>query len=104
MLRIQICLEMSGEFLLDMSEDSWKRCFKYVYSIFLESHMLFPSFMCNCTKFGEIWRKIGHGAGGRGIQKRTKLVRILGVISDPPSIAQASLKHRPGITQASAKH
>ena len=36
---------------------------------------------------------MGAGAEGRGIQKRTKLVQILGAISDLPGIAQASLEH-----------
>ena len=49
--------------------------------------------MKHCKIF-EVW---GQGQRAGGIQKRTNLVRILGVISDPPGIARASLGHRPGI-------
>ena len=39
----------------------------------------------------------GHGGSGRrqGHQNMTKKTQILGVISDPPGIARASLGHRP---------
>ena len=49
---------------------------------------------------GRAWhggRVRGHG----GIQKRTILGQILGVISDLPGIAQASLEHRSSIARES---
>ena len=56
--------------------------------------------MKHCKIF-EVW---GQGQRAGGIQKRTNLVRILGVISDPPGIAQASRKHRSSIARASLRH
>ena len=95
MIRIQICLEMSGDFVWDMSGDSCKMLFKHFCSIFLEGHMFSYDFCAFVQNLVKIWAK----AGGRGIQKRTILVRILGVISDPPGIDQASLKHRSSNTK-----
>ena len=93
MLRIQICVEMSGDFfVLDMSGDSWNIFFKHFCSIFLGSQMCFKHF---CA-FVPNLVKIGARAGGRDPSKRTKLVRILGVISDLPGIAQASSRRRSG--------
>ena len=52
--------------------------------------------MKHCKIF-EVW---GQGQRAGGIQKRTKLVQMLGVISGFPSIERASRRHRSGIDQA----